>query len=96
MNLIEKARRMREIGDEYENLLNEMLNALFKVIPNCVALNMDDSLMPIYAVSALKTEGLLAFPYSCNGKPGYVVIRIDGELVFEDMNGNVTEMGKIS
>ncbi|AWS00545.1 hypothetical protein DFR87_04125 [Metallosphaera hakonensis JCM 8857 = DSM 7519] len=93
MVMIEKVKRMRQVGDEYESLLNDVLNALFKVIPNCMALNMDDSLMPIYAVSALKTPGLLAFPYNCGGKPGYVVIKEDGQVVFEDMEGNVQELG---
>ncbi|MEM3292818.1 MAG: hypothetical protein QXO81_00420 [Metallosphaera sp.] len=94
MSLTQKARRMRELGDEYESLLNEILNALFKFIPSCVALNMDDSLMPVYSVSALKTNGLLAFPYKCGGKPGYVIIKEDGTLVFEDMEGNTMEIVK--
>ncbi|MCG3110115.1 hypothetical protein L3N51_02412 [Metallosphaera sp. J1] len=96
MDIVGKVKRMREIGDEYETLLNDVLNALFKVIPNCVALNMDDSLMPVYAISALKTQGLLAFPYNCGGKPGYVVIKEDGTVVFEDMEGHTQEMGRLA
>ncbi|ABP94590.1 hypothetical protein HA72_0413 [Metallosphaera sedula] len=96
MQIMDKVKRMRDIGDEYESLLNDVLNALFKVIPNCMALNMDDSLMPVYAISALKTQGLLAFPYNCGGKPGYVVIKQDGSVVFEDMDGEIQEMGKLA
>ncbi len=92
---MEKIRRLREIGEEYEGLLNDVLNVLFKVIPNCVALNMDDSLYPIYAATSTKTSGLLAFPYKCEGKTGYVIVKEDGEVVFEDLEGNVKKLGEI-
>jgi len=92
MDLLEKAKKLRNLGDEYENLSNSLLNDLFKLIPDCLALNIDDSLMPIYATAGLKTKGLLAFPYKCRGKIGYVVIGEDGILYFEDTEGNVIEL----
>lgn len=96
MDILEKAKRMRQLGDEYEELLNDVINALFKVVPNCLALNMEDSLMPVYSVSALSTKGLLAFPYNCGGKPGYIVLTEDGKLMFEDLEGNVSELGTLT
>ena len=84
MSLLEKAKRLRELGDEYENLLNK--------IPHCLAMNFEDSLMPVYSISGLKTKGLLAFPYKCGNKIGYVVIGEDGELYFEDTDGNITKL----
>lgn len=97
MSFLQKAKKLREIGDEYEKLYNDVLNELFKVIPECVALNMEDSLMPVYAVSALKTpNGILAFPYKCSGTVGYVVITEDGKIYFEDMEGNYTLIKEIN
>ncbi|WP_338604129.1 hypothetical protein V6M85_05750 [Sulfolobus tengchongensis] len=92
MDLLEKARKLRSLGDEYENLLNDLLNELFKLIPDCLALNIDDSLLPVYAISGLKTKGILAFPYKCRGRVGYVIIGEDGILYFEDTDGNVIEL----
>ena len=87
--LAELAKKMKEIGDQYEELYNAVLNELFKLIPDCQALHFEDSLLPVYAVSALKTKGLLAFPYKCRGLVGYVVITEEGQLLFEDMEGDV-------
>jgi len=92
MDIFEKAKKLKSLGDEYENFLNSLLNDLFKLMPDCLALNLDDSLLPIYAVSGLKTKGLLAFPYKCRGRVGYVVIGEDGILYFEDTEGNVIEL----
>lgn len=92
---MERVRRLKEVGEEYESLLNDVLNLLFKVVPNCVALNMDDSLYPIYAVTSTKTSGLLAFPYKCEGKTGYIILKENGEVIFEDYEGNVKKMGEI-
>ena len=88
-NLAEIAKKMKNIGDQYEELYNTVLNELFKLIPDCQALSFEDSLLPVYAVSALKTKGLLAFPYKCRGLVGYVVITEDGQLLFEDIEGDV-------
>ncbi|ARM75774.1 hypothetical protein [Acidianus manzaensis] len=89
MSLIDKAKRMKELGDEYEKLYNDILNQLFTIIPDCFALNMDDSLMPVYSTSALKTtNALLAFPYKCFGVVGYIVITEDNKIYFEDTEGN--------
>ncbi|MEM3856818.1 MAG: hypothetical protein QW108_04305 [Saccharolobus sp.] len=92
MSLLEKAKRLRELGDEYENLLNDVINELFKKIPHCLAMNFEDSLMPVYSISGLKAKGLLAFPYKCGNKIGYVVIGEDGALYFEDTDGNITKL----
>lgn len=90
MSLLEKAKRLKEIGDEYERLYNEVLNELFNIIRECIALNMEDSLMPVYSVSALKTpRGILAFPYKCFGTAGYIVITEDAKVYFEDIDGNI-------
>lgn len=89
MSFIKKAKKLKEIGDEYERLYNEILNELFRIIPECIALNMDDSLMPVYSVSALKTSNaILAFPYKCFGVAGYIVITQDSKIYFEDIEGN--------
>ncbi|AWR97133.1 hypothetical protein DFR86_05875 [Acidianus sulfidivorans JP7] len=90
MSLLEKAKRIKEIGDEYEKLYNDILNQLFTIIPDCFALNMEDSLMPVYSVSALKTpNAILAFPYKCFGVVGYIVISDDNKIYFEDAEGNI-------
>ncbi|EZQ03145.1 hypothetical protein CM19_09970 [Candidatus Acidianus copahuensis] len=86
MDIINKAKRMRDIGNEYENLLNELLNFLFKIIPECIALEMEDSLIPVYSTSVLKTKGILAFPYKCKGEIGYIVLTQEG-IFFEIPNG---------
>ncbi len=91
MSLLDKAKRLKELGDEYEELLNNILNELFKLIPTCLALNIDDSLMPVFAVSGLKTKGILAFPYKCEGKVGYIVIGEDGKVYFEDLDDNTVK-----
>ncbi|EHP69034.1 MAG: hypothetical protein RXS23_05575 [Metallosphaera yellowstonensis] len=70
--------------------------ALFKVILTCLASNIDDSLMPVYSVYALKTKGLLAFPYNCDGKPGYIILTEEGELVFEDIEGSTRVVGSLN
>ncbi|MGC9106357.1 MAG: hypothetical protein ACP5HQ_08075 [Thermoprotei archaeon] len=89
MSLVELAKKMREVGNQYEELYNAVLNELFKLIPDCQALTIEDSLLPVYAVSALKTKGILAFPYKCRGLVGYVIITEEGRLLFEDVEGDV-------
>ncbi|MCG2894030.1 MAG: hypothetical protein L7H02_04835 [Sulfolobales archaeon] len=70
MSLVELAKKARELGSQYEEVYNAILNELFNLIPDCQALHFEDSLLPVYAVSALKTKGLLAFPYKCRGSDG--------------------------
>ncbi|MFP3481614.1 MAG: hypothetical protein RXN77_00530 [Sulfolobaceae archaeon] len=89
MSLVELAKKAKELGSQYEEVYNAILNELFKLIPDCQALHFEDSLLPVYAVSALKTKGLLAFPYKCKGLVGYVIITEDGKLLFEDVEGDV-------
>lgn len=88
-------KRMREIGEEYDKLLNEVLNLIFKKVPDCLALELTDSLMPIFATDQVKAKALVAFPYRCRGKDGYIVIQEDGKIVFEDREGNITDLGNI-
>ncbi|MCQ4349767.1 MAG: hypothetical protein NO126_02770 [Sulfolobales archaeon] len=86
---MELAKKAKELGSQYEEVYNAILNELFNLIPYCQALHFEDSLLPVYAVSALKTKGLLAFPYKCKGLVGYVIITEDGKLLFEDVEGDV-------
>jgi hypothetical protein len=89
LSLLELAKKAKELGSQYEEVYNAILNELFNLIPDCQALHFEDSLLPVYAVSALKTKGLLAFPYKCKGLVGYVIITEDGKLLFEDVEGDV-------
>ena len=94
---IDEIKRMRQIGEEYEKLLDNLLNLIFQKASNCLALELDDSLTPIFATTQVKTpNSLLAFPYKCNGKIGYIVVTEDGKLVFEDEEGNIIQIGDIS
>ena len=92
---MEEIKRMREIGEEYDKLLDKVLNTLHEIIPTCLALSMEDSLFPIYAVNNVRTKGLLAFPYKCEDKIGFVIITEEGKVVFEDYEGNIKELGVI-
>ena len=93
---LEDIKRMREIGEEYDKLLNEVLNLIFEKAPNCLALELTDSLYPVFAVDQVKSKALLVFPYRCQGKDGYIVITEDGKIVFEDTEGNINEIGDIN
>jgi len=89
-------KRMKEIGEEYDRLLNETLNLIFKKAPNCLALELTDSLSPVFSVDQIKTKALLAFRYRCQGKDGYIAITEEGKIVFEDTEGNINELGDIN
>lgn len=82
MNL-EDLRRMRQIGEEYEKLLDELLNLIFQKAPNCLALEFNDSLTPVFATNQVKSKALLALPYKCNNKIGYIVITEEGKIVLK-------------
>ncbi len=92
---MEQVRKLRETGEAYEKLLNEILNKLFTIIPNCVALNMEDSLLPIYAPNVTRNNGIIAFPYKCEGRIGYIIITERGEVVFEDTEGESKIIGEL-
>ncbi|MCY0849420.1 hypothetical protein [Sulfuracidifex metallicus] len=92
MGLIENAKRLKEVGEVYEETLNQLLNDLTQVISGgCSALEMEDSLFPVYAPSATKKGGILAFPFKCMGKRGYLIINEEG-IFFEDLDGNVNKI----
>lgn len=95
MNL-DDVKRMREIGEEYDKLLDLVLNTIFTKVPQCMALELTDSLSPIFSTTQVKSKALLAFPYKCDNKIGYIVITEDGKLIFEDEEGNIKEIGDIN
>ncbi|BBG25471.1 hypothetical protein [Sulfuracidifex tepidarius] len=87
MELVEIAKKLKELGTEYEENLDLLLNELNKhVTTECVALDMEDSLFPIYSISNVKAEAILALPYKCMGRIGFLIINERG-LFFEDMQG---------
>jgi hypothetical protein len=88
VTILEKAKRLKELGEEYSRLLEEVEKEVKEFAENCEPLFIEDSLLPIYSVSGLKVRGIIAFPYRCNGIVGYVVIGEDGKIYFEDINGN--------
>jgi hypothetical protein len=90
---MEEVRKLKEIGEIYEKLLNDILNKLFTIIPNCVALEIEDSLIPIYTSNVTKNKGIVAFPYKCEGKIGYIIISEKGEVIFEDTQGESKIVG---
>ncbi|BCU70908.1 hypothetical protein [Stygiolobus caldivivus] len=93
----EDIERMRELAIEYDKLLNRLLNELQSLVRECLALELDDTLSPVFAVENVKTENAsLALPYKCGDRAGYIVVTKDGKVFFEDLEGNVEERGVLS
>ncbi|WP_231112457.1 hypothetical protein [Stygiolobus azoricus] len=93
---LEDLERMRELALEYDKLLNEVLNEIQPLARECLALELDDTLSPVFAVENVRTQNaILAFPYKCGEKVGYLVITKEGKVYFEDFQGNVEERGEL-
>ncbi|MEJ2771778.1 hypothetical protein [Stygiolobus sp. CP8521M] len=93
---VEDLERMRELALEYDKLLNEVLNEVQPLVRECLALELDDTLSPVLAVENVKTQNaILALPYKCGEKIGYLVITKEGKVYFEDFQGNVEERGEL-
>ncbi len=87
MELDRIAKKLKGLGEEYEENLDLFLNELNKYVStDCVALEMEDSLFPVYSVANVKTEAILALPYKCMGKIGFLIVNEKG-IFFEDMSG---------
>ncbi len=94
MGIIDTAGKLRDLGLAYESVLNDLLNGLNTYINGeCIALEMEDSLFPVYSPSNLKTDAIVALPFKCEGKIGYVIVNENG-IFFEDVSGQVSEIRK--